>query len=180
MTKLSIDGYLTQEKLALALKSVIDPSDWIGTETPVIKGRRFRWDMQAKIGGEVVAVEFDGHSHYCDSMRIKVDHEKEHIAASVGCRVIRIPYWVQLTTQTVAHYFGIEAAIEQDFPHGFISSNIVFPASYCGLGLQKFRSELTSLPAEVRIQVAKSLSVRCAEHGSEYVMPVGVTPGDII
>ena len=59
-------------------------------------------------------------------------------------RVVRVPYWVQLDRTTLGHYFGLSAEIEQRFPHGFITTKL-FPASYCELGVERFRRELEAL-----------------------------------
>jgi hypothetical protein len=117
-----------------------------------------------------VAVEFDGDEHYRHSLKIKVDREKDAYARADGYRVVRVPYWVQLTTTTLRHYFDLDAEVVQDFPHGFITTK-VFPASFCELGIERFRGELERLPPEVRDAVVKSLRERSVEHGVEYVLP---------
>jgi hypothetical protein len=70
----------------------------------------------------------------------------------------------------LAHYFGLEADIIQDFPHGFITTK-VFPASFCELGIARFEREMESLPDSVRQAVISSLRLRVLEHGVEYVIP---------
>jgi hypothetical protein len=84
--------------------------------------------------------------------------------------VVRFPYWIQLDNLTLKHYFGLEAEIEQSFPHGFITTKL-FPASFCELGIERFRAELLPLPASVRDAVISSLRQRVAEHGLHYVLP---------
>ena len=87
-----------------------------------------------------------------------------------GFRVVRFPYWIQLDNTTLEHFFGLEAQIEQSFPHGFITTKL-FPALFCELGIERFRAELLSIPATVREAVVSSLLDRIAEHGVEYVLP---------
>jgi hypothetical protein len=58
----------------------------------------------------------------------------------------------------------------QTFPHGFITTKL-FPASFCELGIERFKSDLYALPAQVRGTVIKSLRERVAEYGLEYVLP---------
>jgi hypothetical protein len=147
---------------------------WQGTEVRVIAERRRRWDMvyQGDLGQ--VSVEFDGDAHYRDSLKIRADLEKDELARLGGYRVVRIPYRVQLTTETLAHYFSLEADIVQDFPHGFITTK-VFPASFCELGLLRFEREMDSLPPSVREAILVSLRARVAEHGVEYVLPARLT-----
>lgn len=169
----TIDGYLVQEKLEAALRQIVGEGAWHGREQPVIHGKRMRWDMVFSGSSGKVAVEFDGDEHYRHSLKIKVDREKDALARDGGYRVVRIPYWVQLTTETVKYYFGIEANIIQDFPHGFITTK-VFPASYCEMGIERFRRELDALPSAIRGAVVKSLRARAAEHGIAFVLPAGL------
>src|SRR5690242_12142575 len=99
--------------------------------------------------GNVTVVEYDGDEHYRNSLKIKADRAKDEAARTLGYQVVRFPYWVQLDTTTLRHYFGLEAEIHQSFPHGFITTKL-FPASFCELGIERFRSELAALPAAVR------------------------------
>jgi hypothetical protein len=169
MQSIAIDGYLVQSKLEQALQSIVGAANWQGREVRLPVGRR-RWDMTYQINGQITAVEFDGDEHYRHTLKIKADEEKDKVAREHGYWVVRFPYWVQLTTETLAHYFGLSADVRQDFPHGFITTKI-FPASFCELGLLRFERELYSLPMPVRNAVLASLRDRVAEHGVLYVMP---------
>ena len=77
---------------------------------------------------------------------------------------------MQLDKTTARHYFGLEAEIQQSFPHGFITTKL-FPASFCELGIERFRTELVGLPQPVREAVMASLRDRVQEHGLEFVLP---------
>jgi hypothetical protein len=166
-----IEGYVEQQKLATVLRTVVGASAWRGAEVRVVAGRRQRWDMvyEAEDGG-TVAVEFDGPEHYRNSLKIKADREKDEIASRANVRIVRFPYWVQLTSETLLHYFGREARVVQSFAHGFITTKL-FPASFCELGVERFVRELDELPGSVRSSVIASLRHRTEEHGIEYVMP---------
>lgn len=110
----------------------------------------------------MVLVEYDGDDHYRDSMKIRADRERDRVAKDSGMRVIRVPYWVQLDSVTVQHYFRCPAEIEQTFPHRFMTTKL-FPASFCELGIERFTRDLSALPAQVRIAVIKSLAERVKE-----------------
>jgi very-short-patch-repair endonuclease len=166
---ITIEGYLVQAKLEDALRKIVGNDCWRGREIRLPVGRR-RWDMSYEIDGKVTVVEFDGDEHYRNTLKIKIDEEKDQVATELGFRVVRIPYWVQLTKATLRHYFNLTAEIKQDFPHGFITTK-VFPASFCELGVTRFERELISLPVEVRDAVITSLRDRCKEHGNVYVLP---------
>jgi len=168
MKHVRIEGYLTQSKLEEVLQEIVGDA-WLGAEL-VVPGTRRRWDMAFSHNGCTTIVEYDGDEHYCNTLKIKADLEKDRAAAGMGYRVVRIPYWVQLTKDTLHHYFGFDAEIEQDFPHGFITTKI-FPASFCPLGIRRFLREIEALPAGVRDSVLASLGERAKQYGEEYVIP---------
>jgi len=161
--------YLIQSKLEAALKQLVGVANWRGREIRLPNSRR-RWDMAYMIDGHTTVVDFDGDQHYRDSLKIKVDNEKDRVASSLGYSVFRIPYWVQLTDETVEYYFGMKAKISQDFPHGFIETKI-FPASFCEMGVDRFTTELLALPKCTQSAVIASLRDRVQEHGTAFVLP---------
>jgi len=164
-----IQGYLTASKLADALRQVVGAGNWLGGEL-TLPGSRKRWDMGFRREQSVIVVEYDGDEHYCNTLKIKVDREKDALAAKQGWRTVRFPYWVQLDTQTLLHYFGLSAAVETSFAHGFITTKW-FPASFCEMGIDRFEQELEALPSTIRQAVLQSLQDRTAEHGVEFVLP---------
>ena len=94
MASVEINGYLTQRKLADALQQIVGDA-WAGNEIQIPNSRR-RWDMAYRDNETIVVVEYDGDEHYRNSIRIKVDCEKDAVASAAGYRTVRIPYWVQL------------------------------------------------------------------------------------
>lgn len=163
-----IEGYLVQEKLEAAIKAITG-SNWLGREYK-LPGTRYRFDIAVTVNDQIVAIEFDGHQHYQDSLLIKRDKEKDMLANQQNTKVVRIPYWVQLTDETLKYYLGLEADITQNFPHGFIITKH-FPATFCELGVARFQKELEGLPGTVKKDVINSLKDRATEHGIEYVVP---------
>lgn len=166
-----IDGFLTEAKLATAIEQLVG-GDWVGTQV-TLPGSRSRWDVAFRHGGSQVLVEFDGDEHYRDSLKIKADQKKNSLALTTGNKVVRIPYWVQLNNVTAEYYLGISADIRQNFQHGFITTKI-FPASFCELGIDRFKRELDGLPTEVREAVINSLRDRIQDHGRDYVLPTSL------
>ena len=98
---------------------------------------------QSTMDGRITVVEYDGDEHYRHSIKIKGDRVKDETARSLGLRVVRFPYWIQLDSNTLKHFFGLDANVEQSFPHGFITTKL-FPASFCELGIERFRAERLS------------------------------------
>lgn len=165
---IKIEGYLLQSKLEKVLQEIVGDK-WRGKEVRVLP-TRCRWDMSFEQNQTLYAVEFDGDSHYRDSLRIKVDREKDEIAAKNSMKVVRIPYWVQLNSETFKYFFDFDAEIETDFPHGFIESKI-FPASYCELGMKRFNDEISKVPESVKKGVISSLRNRIKTYGHNFVVP---------
>ena len=169
MVTVEIEGFLLQRKLESALRQIVG-DDWSGAEVKV-ESTRYRWDMAYTSSGQTVVVEFDGDEHYRDTRKIRVDRIKDQIAHENGYVVVRFPYWIQLTTETLRHYFGLKANVIQDFPHGFIDRRAKLPASFCELGVNRFKTEMASMPDEVRNSVLDSLSEWCTEYEKYYVVP---------
>jgi hypothetical protein len=174
LAKIRIEGYLLQKKLQEALLQIVGSQSWKGIELNLDeKGlRKYKWDMGYFIDGNTTYVEFDGHIHYQSPENIGRDKFKDQLLFDRKILTVRIPYWVQLTSETLHHYFGLEAEIIQNFPHGFITTK-EYPSSYCEMGLERFRSELSKLPESVRNDVINSLEKRAAEHrfGRKFVIP---------
>lgn len=162
---MKIDGYLTEQKLLPVLEANFDS---ILTQVRVEKTRK-RWDYVCKKNDETYVVEFDGSRHYMFSLVIKSDMEKDEIATKLGYKIVRIPYFIQLTNETFEYFFGFKTKehIEQDFPHGFIASKD-FPASFCPLGLIRYHDEVNN--KLVQQDIFKSLDDRAKEYGRQFVI----------
>jgi len=106
-------------------------------------GRRFRPDYHSE--AHKLVVEFDGDQHYRSSRIVLGDGERDAFFTENGFRVIRIPYFVQLSRAVITHLFRDIAHTTSDFlnfPHGFIASTVVMPADFCELGIARFEDDL--------------------------------------
>jgi len=171
LPEVTIQGFLTEEKLATALKELF-AKEWLGTQIGMV-GTKHRWDMSCRLGGVTAVIEYDGDEHYRNAIKIKGDRTKDAAAREAGYAIIRFPFWIQLDGVTLHHFFGISAIIHQSFPHGFITTKL-FPAFFCELGVARFQAELEALPPVIRDAVLNSLRDRVSEHGLEYVLPSGL------
>ena len=145
--EITMQGYLTEGKLAAALKELL-ADQWLGSQISV-GGTRQRWDMSCRLGGVTCVVEYDGDEHYRHSIKIKADRAKDAAARAAEYRVVRFPYWIQLDTVTLQHFFGISAIVHQSFPHGFITTKL-FPASFCELGIARFYRVWLGIASSIR------------------------------
>lgn len=171
---ITIDGYLTEGKLREALLSIVGSENWIGNEIKVLDSLK-RWDMGFKYNGSTYIIEFDGDRHYADALVISSDNYKNKAAESLGYKIIRIPYFVQLTNQTLKYYFSFfdtsSINIVQSYKHGFIDKKAKCPASYCKLGTDLYKSIVKSLPDNIREDIQNSLIEKSKIYGKEYIMP---------
>ncbi len=130
--------YLTEKSLGEYLKLIFNV-DFIHNKR--FKHYKFRPDY---VNHELkIVVEFDGYHHYQNSDRILKDYENENIMRSFGYKIVRIPYFIQLTKKVVSKLFDVE--IEDDFyqyPQGFIDKKCLKPYDFCFLGLERFKKDL--------------------------------------
>lgn len=121
---------------------------------------------------EKTIVEFDGIQHYQKIDEIKKDRMKDQIYAKMEYKIIRIPFFVQPSTETLKHYFNVNRELELQYPHGFIIYDPTPPTNFCSLGLDRFIYEFENLPDEVKNDIIKSLK-KLIELGEEkqYVIP---------
>jgi hypothetical protein len=165
--KVTIDGYLTEAKLAAGLKQIVGDR-WTGVELKVA-GTRRRWDMGFEEAGRRVVVEYDGDEHYRNTLKIKIDREKDEVAKAEGLHVVRMPYWVQLDRTTLRHFFGLEPPREARPAR---AQNVRARASRTPPGRSWSSRTRAGSPARRRHRdaVVRSLADRAA-HGAQYVLP---------
>ena len=133
--------YLTEVLLGQFLRKRVDATFVANQPVPGL-GRRFRPDYHSD--RHKLVVEFDGDQHYRSSRVILGDVERDAFFTASGFRVIRIPYFVQLSHAVIMHLFGQLAHTTGDFlnfPHGFIASTVVMPADFC-VGIARFEDDL--------------------------------------
>ena len=147
--------YLTEQNLGLILNELFPNNDFIHDKSVTrSKNKRLRPDCRSK--ERKLIIEFDGDSHYCKAQRIKTDIEKDTDYLSLGYKVFRIPYFVQITTQVLKDIFDEEIPIEQRYPNWFIDKKAVLPADYCELGIKLFLNDLKKLHYHA-VDIIKSL-----------------------
>ncbi|MDE5815162.1 MAG: DUF559 domain-containing protein, partial [Alistipes sp.] len=98
-----------------------------------------------------MVIEFDGLQHYTNPSNILKDymHTKEYEEG--GYRVIRIPYFIQLTNEVVRTMFGVEVdepLFSDNVPSLAISVNNT-PAFLCPEGIKRMATELRRFPSQM-------------------------------
>lgn len=149
---ITINGYLTEAKLESVLKQIYQNV----IHSFKIPETRYRCDYL--IDNKIV-VEFDGDQHYRDVEVIYRDQIKDNLIKQLNLKIIRIPYFIQLNSQTFKFYFDKDVQIEQNYQHGFIDSKI-YPSYYCEQGIKRFKEEWELLPINIKQQIKESLLMK--------------------
>ena len=156
--------YLDERSLGRFLRERLDPDIIANSQIPGLK-RRFRPDYRGE--RHRIVVEFDGDQHYQRAAHVIQDAERDKVITDAGYRVIRIPYFVQLTPETIRLLFGDLVSDQspfKDFPHGFIADTVVFPADFCELGIDRFLADLDKFSC-VKNEILDSLKQAAIERG---------------
>lgn len=150
-----VQDFLTEGALGAFLKNL--SNDWVHDFVVPESGLKNRPDYRSE--KLKLIVEFNGHFHYTVPNTILSDEKKRLAYITLGYKIIEIPYFLQLDSRITKFLFGLPKGFNS-FPHGFISKNLVLPASFCSLGVQRFYKELTNFPLEVAKEIIQSLENR--------------------
>lgn len=131
----------------------IQASEWIHNKIIDGLGRRIRPDYRCE--RLKLIIEFDGLQHYQKPERIKADIENQKLYESCGYKVVRIPYFIQLSNDVVKQMFG-RTVEEQLFNPNIPSLGIKgknTPAYCCPAGLKRMAKEFHNYPEQYRVNL---------------------------
>ena len=115
-------------------------------------------------------VEFDGIQHYTNPVQIKNDKDTVELYESFGYKVVRIPYFIQLTNQAVEVLFDV--CVEEHLFDGSIPSLGIkgenTPAYLCIAGLERMAKEFGRFPEQFETNKNALLQIN-----DEYLTGVG-------
>lgn len=107
-----------------------------------------------------IIIEFDGLPHYQNPDVIKSDRKKDLIYKENGYKVVRVPYFIQLTKETVKILFNIDIDFEL-FDMSVLDKNMSLgvhsratPAYLCPLGIKRMAEEYIKFPESLKIDLA--------------------------
>ena len=129
-------------------------TDWIHDK--VISGvkRKFRPDWRSE--SLKLIVEFDGLQHYQSPTEILKDQDRIEFYESLGYKVVRIPFFIQLSNSAVETLFGIKV-IERLFNEDkYPSMNVkekCTPAFMCPAGIERMAKELSLFPIQCKVNI---------------------------
>ncbi len=174
--KLDPNAFLTEKKLIDYLRLIFPNEIWTSNRKipgSSINSRPDYYNDKLKI-----IIEFDGDStanlkgHYSNAETILKDYKKDKVYKEIGLKVIRIPYFVQMSIDSIHDLFGIEGIkVEQVYPHGFWNKDAKLPVDYNELGISRFENDLIRLPS-IRNDIIDSLKTKITEFGNiDLVLP---------
>lgn len=109
----------------------------------------YRCDKPSKL-----IVEFDGVHHYTKPSEIRKDSEKDTAYRKLGYKVVRIPFFIQLTKSAVKRLFGREVNFEL-FPDNIPSLGFgsITPASLPKAGINRMAHDFVAHPEQYEINI---------------------------
>ena len=165
--------YLNEDRLGEYLKSIYPNLEFIHDKIVPNSGIRNRPDFRND--DIMLIVEFDGYQHYTTASVILTDLIKDTVYTNMGYKIVRIPYFVQLSRIIILNLFNVDINFDQIYPHGFHDRNAILPADYCELGIDKFKLELIKFNY-ITGDIIKSLRMKCkCSEDDRLILPRSLT-----
>lgn len=153
-------SWLSEEKLGFYLKELFGV-DFIRDRKIPNSNTLFRPDYRNDTLGLIV--EFDGPRHYTEAKIVFRDKDKIELYKSLGYRVIRIPDFVQWSTETIKNLFGINFPVNKVYQHGFWYEKALLPCDYCTIGAMRFFHEIENDFLFAKEEIVRSLLLKVDE-----------------
>lgn len=169
-----MNDYLTEYRLGLYLQTIYPSITFKHNIT--IKESKTKYRVDYVNDDLKMIVEFDGYQHYTLACQVLRDKEKDIIFAKCGYKTIRIPYFVQLSANTICLLFRVKIDFVQTYEHGFIDNKCILPADYCEIGIVKFIDDLQRF-GHIFPDIRKSILNKIEVLGDELkVLPPSLIP----
>ena len=101
-------------------------------------------------------IEFNGLDHYTKPNIILKDIEKEKMYKDMGYKVVKIPFFIQLTNQAVEKMFGVivkEQLFDGNVPSLLICDKCT-PAYLCPLGIKRMAEDFQKYPEQYDVNMS--------------------------
>ena len=126
-------------------------NDWIHDKAlGEVNGKAYRSRPDYRSEELKLIIEFDGLQHYTKPDIIEKDFRLTDVYINLGYKVIRIPYFIQLTNKAVKTLFGIEVS-EELFDEKISSlgiNGLNTPAYLCPAGVKRMAEEFKKFPEQ--------------------------------
>lgn len=167
LNRTGLDTYLNKifpDKTWIHDKTIKDAQD----KNIIHKGNKILIRPDYRCEELKLIVEFDGLQHYTDPSVIEKDIKNTIIYQELGYNVIRIPFFIQLTTEVANELFNTNIG-EKLFPAEYPSMGPKgknTPAFMCPRGLKRMAEEFKKFPKQYEVNI-KSLKAYEALHPDE-------------
>ena len=140
------------------------------------KFRRYRPDIRIECISLIV--EFEGIQHFQNVKKIFEDMERQTYLECLGYKVIRIPFYIQLTKDMIKFYFDVDVTEGSEVKSGFYSMstdktklNPNCPANFSVAGYQRFLNEFQTYPESTKLEIVESLRLQQQYNDGVFVLP---------
>ena len=131
-------------------------NDWIHDKTlGEVNGKVYRSRPDYRSEELKLIIEFDGLQHYTKPDIIEKDFRLTNVYINLGYKVVRIPYFIQLTNKAVKTLFCVEVA-EELFDEKISSlgiNGLNTPAYLCPAGVKRMAEEFKKFPEQYKTNI---------------------------
>lgn len=130
--------------------------DWIHDKSlGIVNGKLYRNRPDYRSEKLKLIIEFDGLQHYTKPDIIEKDLKTTELYKNFGYKVVRIPYFIQLTNNAVKTLFDVEE-LEELFDEKISSLGIGgqnTPAYLCLAGVKRMAGEFKEFPEQYKTNI---------------------------
>lgn len=125
--------------------------DWVHDEQINLNGNKLRPDYRSE--SLKIIIEVDGLPHYQFPDIILNDKKKDELYIQSGYKVIRIPYFIQLTNETVYKMFNVKVNIPlfNSKYHSLSPKSRNTPAYLCLLGIKRMAEDFIKYKEQYKV-----------------------------
>lgn len=131
-------------------------NDWIHDKAlGEVNGTKYKSRPDYRSEKLKLIIEFDGLQHYTKPDIIEKDYRLTEVYTNLGYKVVRIPYFIQLTNKAVKTLFGVDITdklFDEKFPSLGINS-LNTPAYLCPAGLKRMAEEFKIFPEQYKTNI---------------------------
>ena len=144
-----------------------DTNDWIHDKAlGEVNGEKFRNRPDYRSESLKLIVEFDGLPHYNSPETILKDKKNTELYQKLGYKVVRIPYFIQLTNKAVKTLFSVnvrEDLFDERIPSLGEKNKIANPGFLCPLGLERMARDFKNFPEQYAVNIASLKKAKTPE-----------------
>ena len=133
-----------------------DTNDWIHDKSfAEHNGQKYKIRPDYRSDSLKLIVEFDGLPHYGNPDLIEKDIKNQRVYEENGYKVVRIPYFIQLSNDVVEKLFGVkvkEPLFDAKIPSLGINGRHS-PAYLCPAGIRRMAKEFLNYPEQYQVNL---------------------------